>query len=250
MRMTIVGLIVAAGGAAAAADEIRLMSAGAVEPGLVRLIGQFTRSSGHTVQVQFGTGPQLTSRLAAGQAGDVLIAPRAVMDEAVRQRKADAATRTSIGRVGVGVVVRSGVPPPDISTPDRLRAALLAAEAVVYNRGSSGLYIEQMLGRLGVAGQVAAKTVRVENGEAVFERIIGGKGNEVGFGAITEIRLFEPKGLRLVAPLPGDLQNFTAYDAAVMPGARAPDAAAAFIRYLTTADARNVFASAGVQAPE
>ena len=162
MRTTIVAILVGVSAAAAEADELRLMSAGAVEPGLVRLIEQFTRSSGHTVQVQFGTGPQLTTRLGAGQTGDVLIAPTAVMDQAVADRTVTVPTRTTVGRVGVGIVVRSGVTAPDVSTVDRLRNALLGADAVVYNRGSSGLYIERLLTQIGVANQIASKTVRGE----------------------------------------------------------------------------------------
>ena len=202
------------------------------------------------MQVQFGTGPQLTTRLAAGQTGDVLIAPKAVMDQAVADRTVNVPTRTTVGRVGVGIVVRCGAPAPDVSTVDRLRNALVGADAVVFNRGSSGVYIERLLTQLGIATQIAAKTVRVENGDAVMQRLIAGTGNEVGFGAITEIRLFEPKGARLVAPLPDAVQNFTAYEAAVMAAARTPRAAAEFVRFITTAEARTVFAAVGVQAPE
>ena len=249
LRTTIAAIIVGVSVATVAADELRVMSAGAVEPGVVRLIEQF-RSSGHTVQVQFGTGPQLTTRLAAGQTADVLIAPKAVMDQAVADRTVNVPTRATVGRVGVGIVVRRGAPAPDVSTVDRLRNALVGADAVVFNRGSSGLYIERLLTQLGIASQIAAKTVRVENGDAVMQRLIAGTGNEVGFGAITEIRLFESKGARLIAPLPDAVQNFTAYEAAVMAATRTPRAAAEFVRFITTAEARTVFAAVGVQAPE
>ena len=46
--------------------------------------------------------------------------------------------------------------------------------------------------------------------------MLKGKGNEVGVGQITEIRRFRDKGLRLVGPLPADLQNYTSYTAAPM----------------------------------
>ena len=56
------------------------------------------------------------------------------------------------------------------------------------------------------------KTTRYPDGAAVIEHVIRGKGNEIGFGAITEIRLYEPKGCALVGPLPADVQNYTSYD--------------------------------------
>src|ERR671918_741103 len=103
MRTTILAIVLGITAASAAADDLRVMSAGAVDPG-------------HTVQVQFGSAPQLTARLGSGQPGDVLIAPVAVMDQAVAARHVHAPTRSAVGRVGVGVAVRRGVPVPDVST--------------------------------------------------------------------------------------------------------------------------------------
>jgi molybdate transport system substrate-binding protein len=80
-----------------------------------------------------------------------------------------------------------------------------------------------------------------------MEHLIHGKGNEIGFGAITEIKLFEPKGLKLVGPLPADLQNYTTYAAALMAGAPSPQAAKAFLAFLGSAQAKQAFAAGGVE---
>jgi molybdate transport system substrate-binding protein len=247
MRTATLAIVVAITAAGAAADDLRVMSAGAVEPGLVKLIEQFKLDTGHTVQVQFGSAPQLTTRLTAGQAADVLIAPTAVMDQAVAARNVHAPTRVAVGRVGVGVVVRRGVPLPDVSTVDRLKRALLGADAVVFTRGSSGQYVDRLLTKIGIAGDIASKIVRADDGEAMIERLIHGKGNDIGLGAITEIRQFEPKGVTLVAPLVDTVQNFTVYEAAVLTGARTPQSAARFVTFITTPEARKVLASVGVQ---
>jgi molybdate transport system substrate-binding protein len=250
MRTTMLAILVAVATVTAAADELKVMSAGAVEPGLVRLIQQFNRSSGHTVQVEFGTGPQLGTRLAAGQAADLLIAPKAVMDKAVADKRVNAATRTAVGRVGVGIAVRRGGAAPDVSTVDRMKSALLAADAVVFTRGSSGQYIDQMLKQIGVAAAIAPKIVRAENGEALIERLVDGKGNDIGFGAISEIRQFEPKGVRLVGPLPDAVQNFTVYEAAVMTASHTPQSAGRVVSFISTAEARAILAAVGVQTSE
>ena len=55
-------------GVPALAAEIKIFSAGAIEPGLVRAIEAFRRASGDMVKVEFNTAPQLASRLAAGDA--------------------------------------------------------------------------------------------------------------------------------------------------------------------------------------
>lgn len=249
MRTTFLAIVVGITAASVAADDLRVMSAGAVEPGLVRLVEQFKLDTGHTVQVQFGSAPQLTARLTSGQPGDVLIAPTAVMDQAIAARSVQAPTRTPVGRVGVGVAVRRGAPVPDVSTVDRLKTALLGADAVVFTRGSSGQYVEKMLAKIGVADGIAAKIVRAEDGEAMIARLVEGKGNDIGLGAITEIRQFEPKGVMLVAPLVDPVQNFTLYEAAVMTAARTPQSAARFVRFISTPAARKVLAAVGVQPP-
>ena len=221
------------------------MSAGALESGIMQLAAQFGRDAGHVVRVEIGNAPQLTARLAAGDSADVLVAPTSVVDQAVADARVVAASRTTVGRVGVAVVVRAGATVPDVSSADALRRALLAADAIVYNQGSSGTYIEKLLSGLGIADRVRTKSVRVLNGEAVMERIGNARGSEIAFVAIPDA--IRGTALRYVGPLPPALQNFTTYDAAVMNGAREPAAAAEFLRFITTAGARRTLLAAGVE---
>ncbi|MCG2802267.1 MAG: hypothetical protein L6311_09240, partial [Cellulomonas sp.] len=78
------------------------------------------------------------------------------------------------------------------------------------------------------------ETLVILSGAAVLEHVIKGKGNEIGFGAITEIKLYEAKGLKFVGPLPAEIQNYTSYEAVMMTGATSVDAARAVLRYLAT----------------
>jgi molybdate transport system substrate-binding protein len=233
--------------AGATAAEIKVLSAGAVEPGLARAAQAYQRTTGNTVSIQFNTAPQLVKKLAEGAVADILIAPPGVLDAQAKDGKIVADGRTVLGRVGAGVLVRAGAPLPDVSNVEALKRALLAADTVVYNTASSGLYIEKMLDRIGIGAQLKAKTKRYPNGEAVMMHIINGKGNEIGFGAITEIKLFERKGAKLVGPLPADVQNVTTYGAAMFANAPTKDAAKAFLAYLATAEAKKIFTDAGIE---
>ena len=79
--------------------------------------------------------------------------------------------------------------------------------------------------------------------------MLHGQGRGIGFGAITEIVLLRDKGLQLVAPLPSELLNFTAYAATPMK-ALPSDEAQALLRHLASASMRAAFAAAGIdQAP-
>jgi molybdate transport system substrate-binding protein len=233
--------------ATATAAEIKVLSAGAVEPGLARAAEAYKSATGNTVSIQFNTAPQLVKKLADGAVADILIAPPGVLDAQAKDGKIIADGRIRLGRVGAGILVRAGAPLPDVATVAALKRALTAADTVIYNTASSGLYIDKMLDRIGVGAELKAKTTRYPTGEAVMMHIIKGTGTEIGFGAITEIKLFEPKGTKLVGPLPADVQNYTTYDAATLAKAPTRDAATAFLTYLASPDAKKIFADAGIE---
>jgi molybdate transport system substrate-binding protein len=248
MKLIIVAAVMAAafGGVGAAAAELKVLSGGAVEPGLVRIVDAFRRASGTEVNIQFNTAPQIAKKLADGATADVVIAPSGLLEG---QLKAGTvlAEHIVVGRVGAGVFVRAGATPPDISSDAALKQALLAADSVVYNTASSGQYIAKMIEKLGIADQVKAKTTRYDDGAAVVDHVAKGKDNEIGFAPIPEIKLGESKGVKLVGELPADIQNYTTYAAAEHTGAAAKDTAKAFLAYLATPEAKQTFKDAGIE---
>ncbi len=232
------------------AAELKVLSAGAVEPGLVGLLDAFRRETGQGVAVAFATAPAIRRRVTAGETADVVIAPPAVLDDLAKAGRVLPEGRAAVGRVGVGVTVRSGAAVPDVSTPEALKQAVLRAEGLVYNEASTGIYFHRLLERLGVADQVKAKTTRYPDGASVFEHLLRGRVNEVGVGAMTEIIVYTKKGLVLVGPLPAEVQNYTTYAAAVMAGATSPEAARGLVRFLTSPQVKAAFAAAGIEAPQ
>lgn len=229
------------------ASEIRLLSAGAVKSGLAGLLDSFHRETGHTVKAAFATAPEIRRRVTDGETVDVLIAPPAVLDELSDAGKIKRADRVMLGRVGVGVAVRDGTPTLKIGTVDEFKQVVLNAESLVYNRASTGLYLDRLFDRLGMAGQVRAKSTRYPSGAAVLNHVIKGKGNEIGFGAITEIMQYSKQALKLVGPLPAEIQNYTTYVAMVVAGEAIADAALSLVRYITAPAAKAALAAAGIE---
>jgi molybdate transport system substrate-binding protein len=248
-------LLLAATALPAAALELSLLSAGAVEPGIRPALAAFERDSGHTVRLTFAAAPALRVALRApGATADVVIVPQGVVDELAATGTAFAAPPVPVGRVGVGVAVRLGLDAPDITSAETLKAALAGADAVVFNRASTGIYVEHMLRQLGIADAVNAKAERLADGASVMRRLLAGTAaHEFGFGAMTEIVLFKDRGVKLVGPLPAALQNYTSYVALPWPSTAAPaDAAraaavAALMLHLQGAEARSLFANAGIE---
>jgi molybdate transport system substrate-binding protein len=233
-------------GSAKAAD-ITVLSAGAVEPGLTKVIAAFRRETGREVNVAFATAPAILKRIGGGETADVVIAPPAVLDEIVKAGKATPAERVSVGRVGIGIAVRAGAPAPKIATVDEFKQSLLNAESVVYNQASTGIYLERLFDRLGIAERLKAKATRYPDFAAVLDHMSKGGRNEIGLGAMTVIIEAGNKGLTLVGPLPAEIQNYTAYAATVAAGGDQKAAAREFVGYLTTRAAKAAFVAAGIE---
>jgi molybdate transport system substrate-binding protein len=241
-------LAVAMGAGAARAATIEILSAGAVEPGLLPAAEAFRRQTGHEAKVRFATAPALRQRLAAGgERADVAIAPPVVLDEGVKAGRVDGALRVVVGKVGVGVAVRDGAPQPDVRTVEALKRAVLGADSVVYNRASTGLYLETLFQRLGLADQIAGKSTRYPDGASVMEHLVKGTTREIGFGAVTEILLFRDKGLKLVGPLPAEVQNYTTYAASPVAGSANGEVAKAFVQFLGSQAGKAIFATHGIE---
>jgi molybdate transport system substrate-binding protein len=233
--------------AAAQAAELRVLSAGAMQPGLIAAAPSFRAVAAHDIKVEYAIASELRRRIGGGEAADVLFAPVAVVRELTEAGRLAADGQVAAGRVGAGVVARNGAPLFDISSAEALKRSLLAAERIIYNRASSGVYIESMLKKLGVYDELGARLVRYDDGTAVMQHLMQGSGREFGFGGITDILLYRDKGLRLVGPLPEEIQNYTAYTAARVATTTQQDAAIAFLRYLASPDGKALFAANGIR---
>jgi molybdate transport system substrate-binding protein len=144
-------------------------------------------------------------------------------------------------------VVKEGAPKPDISTVDKFKQALLAAKSVAYidpaSGGSSGIYVDKLLVKLGIADQIRPKT-KLKNGGHVADLIVSGEA-ELGIHQISEI--VPVKGATLVGPLPKEIQNTTTYAAGLSTSVKDKDAAKELIDYLSGPDAAAVLKSKGME---
>jgi molybdate transport system substrate-binding protein len=233
--------------AAAGAAEIKVLAAGGMRPGLNAAAKVFRDQTGVEAKFTYEPPVDLGKRVAGGEAADIVVSSPAIVADLAKSGKVLGDSRMHLGRVGVGVVARAGAPQPDVSSVPALRTALIDAEAVIYNTASSGTYIDSMLKKLGVFDQIEHKLVRLWDGTAVMHHLMEGKANEFGFGGITDILGYRDQGLRLVGPLPAEIQNYANYSAAVIAAAPNPEAAKAFMAYLASADGRALFVANGIQ---
>jgi molybdate transport system substrate-binding protein len=232
----------------ARADEIRVMTSGAFAAAYRELIPEFERATGHklvTVTTTIGTGStSIPSRLHRGEVAEVVILPAAALVELAKNGAVVAGSRVDLARSAIGMAVRAGAPKPDIGSVEALKRTLLEATSIAYSGSVSGLYLsEELFPRLGIADEVRGKGRRIE-GEPVGEVVARGEA-QIGFQQISEI--LPVPGIDYVGPLPPEVQRVTVLSAGVAASARYPEAARAFISFLSSPERRAVIAKTGLE---
>jgi molybdate transport system substrate-binding protein len=247
MRMALIAGALLLGAQTAGAAEIKVLTAGAFKQVLLAVVPQYEKQTGNTVKVENDTVGGLVKRIEGGDAFDVVIVSPAAIDNLAKAGKVAAGSHSDLARVGVGIVVKEGAPRPDISSVDAVKRALVAAKSVAYidpaSGGSSGIFVDRLLDKLGIAGDIKPKAKLIPGG-LVAEHIANGEA-EIGIHQISEI--LPVKGVTLVGPLPTEIQNYTTYAAGLGTGAKDADAAKALIKLLAGPDAAAVFKSKGME---
>ena len=223
---------------AARAAEITVLSTQAVEGAYRELVPQFEQASGHTVTTIFTGTLDAQKRIAAGETYDLIIMAGPAIDDLVRAGKVAPGSRVDLATSGVGVAVRAGAPKPDIRSTEALKKALLAATSIGYSTGPSGVYLTDLLRRLGIADQIKSKLRQTPTGVFVGSLLASGE-VEIGFQQVSELSHYP--GIDYVGPLPADIQNVTVFSSGMPIGARSVDAVKAWITFLTSPAAAAAF---------
>jgi molybdate transport system substrate-binding protein len=222
--------------------EIKVISGGAMRRFLTEALPLFEAASGHKVAIQFGLTRDMQAAIEAGAAFDLALLPRSAIDALVRADKVAAGTVTDVVRSLVGVMVRTGTAEPDIGSVESFKTVLRKARAISYSKGPSGLYVAELLQRLGLTEEMKDKTV-FAIGRPVGEVIASGEA-EIGMQQIIENQ--PVVGAHLVGPLPEALINYVMYSAGFAPAApRTPGEA--FVRFLASPEAIRIIRAKGME---
>ncbi len=234
----------------AAANDLKVLSAGAFQPVVLALQTRFESAHpGVHLIVERGTAGELAQRLAKGEGFDVVIAPPANIQAWSQTGAVEKGSRADLAKVGIGVVVKAGAAKPDIGTVDAFRRALLGAESIAYidpaSGGSSGVYLSGLFQSWGIAAALAPKT-RLKKGGNVADLVADGEA-ALGIHQISEI--LPVAGVDFVGPIPAAIQTYTIYSAAIGAKASDTDLAKDLIALLEGPEATTVLAQKGMQRP-
>ena len=196
--------------------ELKVISAGAVRSVISAIIDDYERETGHKFTFTIGSTGRLREVIASGEPADLIITSAPLMRELEETGRIASGSRTDLGRVGLGVVVREGAAAPDVSTTEALRQALTAARSIAYTDpklgGTSVIHLMKLAERFGITDIVVKKGVLATGGDDAADKVAHGQA-EIAVTLISEI--LPIKGAKLVGPLPGDTQLWTVYASAI-----------------------------------
>ena len=224
---------------------MKVLCTNGVKAVTAELIPAVERTIGLSVDVDYASTNMLMDKIVGGETGDLAVLSAEAIDSLIEKGVLQKGTRVDLCQVR-----RSASPcgvarwRPDLGTVDALKAALLAAKSVLYSKtGISGVYMPQLLVKLGIAGQIAKKAVNPSSG-TVGEALARGEA-EIALQQISE--LLPVAGIKVVGPLPAEVQLVTVFSAGMFASAAEPRAARMLVEQLTTNAARSVYTSKGLE---
>ena len=230
----------------ALAADLRVYTTGAAAQVVREVVRQYTARTGQAVALTQDTAGGVRRRIDAGEIADVIIATPEVLDALAASARVVAGSRADFARTGIGVGIRDGLPLPDISSIDAIRRLLASAPSIALPDpragGTSAIYLEGMIQRLGMAEIVASKA-RLQAGGYAADLVASGAA-QIVLHQISEIR--PVRGVTLVGPLPAEIQLITTYSAGLGSSGAENPAARALVEALAGAEGRAAIQSAGM----
>jgi molybdate transport system substrate-binding protein len=226
---------------------LHLLCAGAAQ-GLVNVLRpRLLTEAGIEIAARFGAVGAMKEALLAGEPCDVFVSTEKMIGELIDEGRLRRGSAAPLGRVLTGIAVRRGEPHPDVSTPEALKVALLAAEAIYFPdalRSTAGIHFAGVMRALGLVDALEPRFRTCPNGAtAMREMAANAAPRAIGCTQVTEI--FYTEGVELVARLPPRFELATTYTAALTATAADAALAARFVEMLAGADTRPLRDAAG-----
>jgi molybdate transport system substrate-binding protein len=211
--------------------QVVVLMSGGFSAAYQELLPQFEKSTGITVTTMRGAsqgdGPTtIGAQLRRGTLADVVILSREGLAELSADGRIVAGSDVDLARVALGVGVRAGTPRPDIATMNAFKQTLLRAKSIGI-QSTSAVYLKtKVFPQLGIA-------------DALADKLSGAGAADVASGAVEMVvlpvsEILPVRGVDFVGTIPADLQFDQVFAAAVVKGAKNPEASKRLIDFLAS----------------
>ena len=193
----------------AVGEELRVYAAAAIKAPLLEMAAEYESATGHKITCVFDTAGATEQQFRADPGAAFLVTTRTLIAESEKAgRLAGGVTYALADTVG-GIAAPPGSAKPDISTPERLKAALLSARRIAFSdpaRGATvGTHFMRVIESLAVKDAVLQKATLAQDGVETMRLVLEEK-VDLAVTQISEIVQANPDAL--VGPFP------SAYDLA------------------------------------
>jgi molybdate transport system substrate-binding protein len=230
------------------AAEINAFISTAIKAATDELLPPFERANGHAIRASYAPSGALIPRFERGEPVDVFLTDSTAIDELIKRGKV-VPGRIDLVRTGIGIAVRKGAPKPDVSSPEALKRALLAAKSVGHAAPSGGsitaAHIQGVFQRLGIAAEETPKVKLAAGGPNGRVSVLVSSGEaEIGLQQVSEL-MSNPE-VEVIGMLPPELQLTAIMSAGITTGTRQMEPAKAFIRHLAAPEAMAIYKAKGL----
>ena len=229
---------------------LKVLSGGAARGLVTALTPRIEAETGMGIDGDYGPVGVRRDRIAGGEALDVAILSRRLIEELVAHGQLLADSVTDVGEVATGVAVRAGDPAPDCTDAEALKAALLDADGIFCpdpQMATAGIHFRRVLEGMGLDERVADRLHAFPGGHPAMQALAASTlARPLGCTQVTEI--LGTEGVELAGELPAPHALVTTYTAAVSAGTAKEDAARAMIAVLAGAEAAGARRAAGFRA--
>ena len=220
---------------------LRGISSMATQAVLADLTAAYLAKTGVQVHIESVGGVDAAKRLQAGEEFDLVLLASDAIERLMASGHVQLGSRCDWVRSPVAVAVRAGAARPDLSDEAALKAAVLASPTLSYSTGPSGVYLEKLFERWGIADEVKARIVVPPPGTPVGALVASGKA-ALGFQQLSE--LIALPGIDVLGTLPTDVAFITTFSSGI-PAVIAGDATRvaavqSFLQFLASAGVEDV----------
>jgi molybdate transport system substrate-binding protein len=241
-------LIAGAAGQQAKAEDVKIYAAAVMKTPLSAIAADYEKATGTRVTLVFDTAGATEQRFRADPDAAVLITTVPLIRKAESTGALRDGTSMPVGSTVAGVAVTPGSRKPDVSSPDKLRAALLAANRIAVSdpaRGATvGTHFMKVIEALGVKDDVLPKISFSRDGVETMRMVVEG-GADLGVSQSSEI--VQASHDAFAGPFPGEFALTT--DFSLWRRDNASPAVADLIARFTGPAGRAKLAAEGIMAP-
>lgn len=192
---------------------LRGISSMATKALLAKLCAAYAQRSAQAVEIESVGGVDAAKRVQAGEVMDLVLLASDAIERLIASGHVQSGSRVDWVQSPVAVAVPLGAVAPDISTPEALKSALLAAPSISYSTGPSGNYLAKLFEQWGMAQAMQSKLIVPPPGQPVGSLVASGRA-ALGFQQLSE--MLGVPGITIVGILPQGAAFITTFSAGIL----------------------------------